>query len=293
MKNSNYYYSILELDETATYEMIKKSFRRLSLKYHPDCNKNSDTTEKYKEIVEAYEQLCKLHDHKKNTNTNTNHNPNANPNVNPNFQHPSFPNDINNIFKMFSTYSNHNIKPNINILNKPIPIIHNISITIQQAYTGCLMPINIDRWVMVDNNKIFEKESLYINVPRGVDNNEILIIKNKGNVINDNNTGDVKIIINITNDSIYKRDGLNLFYNHSITLKDALCGFKFSLNTLAGDNLNFENPSSNIITQNKTIKIKNKGIHRDNHHGDLIIQFNIIFPDKLSDDKIKILKEIL
>ena len=86
---------------------------------------------------------------------------------------------------------------------------------------------------------------------------------------------------------------INLFYNHSITLKDALCGFKFSLNTLAGDNLNFENPSSNIITQNKTIKIKNKGIQRDNHHGDLIIQFNIIFPDKLSDDKIKILKEIL
>lgn len=289
MKKTNYYYSILELDETATYEMIKKSFRKLSLKYHPDCNKNSDTTEKYKEIVEAYEQLCKLHEKKNNQTFN------KNPNLNPNssFNQPHFTNDINNIFKFFSTYSTHNIKQNINILNKPIPIIHNIDITMQQSYTGCLLPVNVERWVIVDNNKITEKELLYINIPRGVDNNEIIIIKNKGNVINENNIGDIKIIINITNDSIYKRDGLNLFYNHSISLKDALCGFRFSLNTLGGDNLNFENPSSNIITPNKTIKVKNKGIQRDDHQGDLIIRFNIVFPDNLSDDKIKILKEIL
>ena len=298
MKNSNYYYSILQLDENSTYEMIKKSFRKLSLKYHPDCNKNIDTTEKYKEIVEAYEYLTKLHEKKNNNsksniNTSSNNNNNNNNNNNQEFQQTTFPNNINNIFKFFSTYSTHNIKPNINILNKPIPIINNIKISINQAYTGCLLPINIERWIIVDNNKITEKELLYINIPKGVDNNEIIIIKNKGNVINDNNIGDVKIIINIENNSIYKRDGLNLFYNHSISLKDALCGFNFTINTLSGEKLNFENPSNNIITPNKTIKIKNKGIIRDNHIGDLIIQFNLVFPNNLSDDKIKLLKDIL
>lgn len=286
MKNTNYYYNILELDDKATYEMIKKSFRRLSLKYHPDCNKHNDTTEKYKEIVEAYEHLCKLSTSEVNKNNKT-------PTFNTNQPHTPFPNDINNIFKFFTTYSNHNIKPNINMLNKPIPIVHNINITLQQAYTGCLIPINIERWIVVDNNKITEKEALYINIPRGVDNNEIVIIKQKGNIINENNIGDVKIIINIANDTIYKRDGLNLFYNHSITLKDALCGFNFGLVTLNNEKLNFENSSTNIITPNKTIKIKNKGMTRDNHSGDLIIQFNIIFPEKLLDEQIKILKTLL
>lgn len=52
MKN---YYKILEVEENATQEQIKKSYRTLSMKYHPD--KNPDNEEKFKEIVEAYEVL--------------------------------------------------------------------------------------------------------------------------------------------------------------------------------------------------------------------------------------------
>lgn len=52
MKN---YYEILEVEENATEEQIKKSYRSLSKKYHPDLNPNGG--EKFKEIAEAYEIL--------------------------------------------------------------------------------------------------------------------------------------------------------------------------------------------------------------------------------------------
>jgi DnaJ-class molecular chaperone len=298
MKDIDYYYNILNLDEKATYEMIKKSFRKLSLKYHPDCNKSSDTTEKYKEIVEAYENLCKIYEQNKNKNNNKNQNNqnqnnNQNQTNNNNNQNQTYSTDINNIIKMFSTYSKHKIHTDINILNKPIPIIHNIDITLFQSYIGCLLPVNIERWLIVDNNKIKEKETLYVNIPKGIDNNEIIIIKNKGNIITDSNIGDVKIIINIINETKFKREGLNLFYYHSISLKDALCGLSFKLESISGDKLNFENSKTNIITPNKTIKIKNKGMQRDNFCGDLIIQFNVVFPDKLTIDNINLLENIL
>src|SRR3989304_4795888 len=57
MKNKDFY-SILEVDKNATQEDIKKSYRRLSKKYHPDLNPNDkEAEEKFKELAEAYETL--------------------------------------------------------------------------------------------------------------------------------------------------------------------------------------------------------------------------------------------
>jgi len=52
-------YEILELNTNATVEEIKSAYRNLSLKYHPDRNKN-DMDEKFKQIAEAY-NILKTH----------------------------------------------------------------------------------------------------------------------------------------------------------------------------------------------------------------------------------------
>ena len=54
---STSYYDILQIKQNATNDEIKRSFRSLALKYHPDKNKSSESKEKFLSIVEAYEVL--------------------------------------------------------------------------------------------------------------------------------------------------------------------------------------------------------------------------------------------
>jgi curved DNA-binding protein len=52
------YYSILEIEKTATIVEIKKAYRKLAMKYHPDRNKgDKQAEEKFKKINEAYAVL--------------------------------------------------------------------------------------------------------------------------------------------------------------------------------------------------------------------------------------------
>ena len=51
------YYKILEIEKNASPEQIKKAYRKMALKYHPDRNKNDDAEERFKEISKAYQIL--------------------------------------------------------------------------------------------------------------------------------------------------------------------------------------------------------------------------------------------
>jgi curved DNA-binding protein len=51
------YYSILGLERGASDEQIKKAYRRLARKYHPDVSKEANAEEKFKEVAEAYQTL--------------------------------------------------------------------------------------------------------------------------------------------------------------------------------------------------------------------------------------------
>lgn len=62
---SQSYYDILEIDQHATIADIKKSFRLLALKHHPDKNKSNEAHQKFLQIVEAYEVLSDENSRKK------------------------------------------------------------------------------------------------------------------------------------------------------------------------------------------------------------------------------------
>ncbi len=71
MENRKDYYNILGVDRNATSEDIKKAYRKLSLKYHPDKNQgNVEAEEKFKDINEAYSVLSDENKRKEYDNPN-------------------------------------------------------------------------------------------------------------------------------------------------------------------------------------------------------------------------------
>jgi DnaJ-class molecular chaperone len=315
---SENFYEILECPETSSIDEIKKSYRRLSMIYHPDKNKNNPkATAKFQKINEAYETLGD-HDKKKEYDSMRN---------NPFFKMRGGPPSggggsmediIANLFggipfghmqsfdnEYGSPFTNspfgggnirifHNGVP-VNVQGfsqKPPPIIKNIIVPIDKILTGTIIPIDIERWIINNGIKIFENETVYVTVPKGIDEGELIVLQDKGNSAREDCKGDIKVFVKIENNSEFKRSGLDLIYEKIITVKEALCGFSFELKYITGKVYTINNNSGNIISNGYKKMIPNMGFTRDSHIGNLIIIFTVHFPDKLTNETIEKLKTI-
>ena len=322
------FYKILEIDKNATHDDIRRAYRRLSMKWHPDKNREDPSAEeKMKQIGIAYSVL-------------------SDPEKKSNYDREKERVDVSyvnlpDLFKVFMGQSGHfgmpfsfqghaqhaqhtqqNMMPEFNVnhddfnggggddiwnakngifnvkdifdtMRKPPPIVTHVTISLKEAYEGVSRPLNIHRWLMVNNSKTFEDETIYVSIPAGVDDNEIIIMREKGHSINHQFKGDVKIFIKIENDTDFKRHGLDLDYTKIISLKDALCGFSFDIHHLNGVCYKINNTSGTIIHPLYKKTIPKKGMKRDEMEGNLNIHFIIEFPKELSGDTIQSLRELL
>jgi DnaJ family protein A protein 2 len=163
----------------------------------------------------------------------------------------------------------------------------------EQVLSGASVPVEIERWILENGIKVHENETIYVTVPQGIDDNEMIILRDKGNVINENVKGDVKIFVKITNETEFKRNGLDLILEKNITLKEALCGFTFEIKYLNGKSYTLNNNKGNIIPPEYKKIYPNMGLTRGEHKGNMIIHFHIDFPEKLSDEQIAKIAEVL
>jgi DnaJ family protein B protein 4 len=317
------YYDILEVPKTASETEIKKAYRTLSLKYHPDRNKTPEANAISSKINEAYETLSDPAKRKQYDLGGGNGFPFFGPGPGAGGPGPDDLADINNIFNMMFGGAFHQGVPgggpNIRIfhgpgihrmhshpgmdhqfgnifanMQKPPPIIKNVRITIEQAYLGCSIPIEIERWVLQNDVKHNEIETIYIPIHRGIDENEFIILREKGNIASDVLKGDIKIMIQIENTSVFKRNGLDLIYTKNLSLKEALCGFTIELMHLSGKKLTLSNTTNRtVISPNSKKVIGEFGMIRENTVGNLIIDFVIQFPEKITDEQVKVLDGIL
>jgi len=324
---SENFYEILGVNEKSTKDEIKKAYRKLSLQWHPDKNPgNVEAISKFQKISEAYETLGD--DHKRMEYDSRNNNPFMRMNsMGGNGEFPNMDEIFSTMFgnngpfsgmmhgmggmngmhgmhgmpgmpgvNVFPPGANIHIFRNgvpVNIPQKPNPIVKNVVVNMEQVLNGANVPVEIERWILENGNKTFEKETFYIEVPKGIDENEMFFFKDKGHVVNDNCKGDVKIVINITNETNFNRNGLDLIYEKTITLKEALCGFSFELKYINGKAYTINNNSGNIIVPEYNKIIPNMGLTRESYTGNLIIHFSVQFPDTLSKETIDKLKEIL
>ena len=301
------YYDILGLKQDSTDEEVKKAYRKLSKKYHPDLNPNNkQAEEKFKKIAEAYEILTGKQKPK-----------NQNP----------FYNDFNNREKYKA---------------RPLKLI--IELTIEETFFGKEKTINYfindhcskcngeggfepmtcnqcgghgniqqGPFAFMCNNcsgggKLFKKvcytcqgkglvkkqKTLNVKIPRGVGDGQILPVTGVGDKIKDGIPGDVFFVIKIKNHPTYQLEGLNLKRKLDIPFLDILLGTEKEFNTI-DSKVKIKIPK--LSEMNKTFRLKGKGLtdSQTSIVGDMYVTLNPILPKNLNsieEDKLRQLKNL-
>lgn len=136
------------------------------------------------------------------------------------------------------------------------------------------------------------KTNINVKVPAGIDHNQVLTYRGEGQPgINGGPSGDVNIVVNVINETLFQRDGYDLRIQVPITPIDAMLGASVKFNILDGKTLTFDVPKS---TQTGTVfRMKGKGIKylRKEAYGDLYVQIVIETPKSLTSEQKSILQE--
>jgi DnaJ-class molecular chaperone len=179
-------------------------------------------------------------------------------------------------------------------LQKPPPIIKSVPITFQQSYSGCTIPIEIEKWSIYEGLKISENATIDLTIPPGVDDKEIIILRDCGNTSSNELKGDVKFIVSIENSPIFERSGMDLVFKKQLTLKESLCGFSFEIIHPNGKQLILNNMTNRTIIKPGFKKvISNMGMMREGNSGNLVIEFGVVYPDLLTLDQMTALEQVL
>lgn len=285
------YYKILGVSKTATESDIKKAYRKLARKYHPDLNPNDKEAEKkFKDINEANEVLSNPENRKKYDAYGEH------------WQHAEeyekakqqqqyqrstsdafggySEEDFSDFFgSMFggerSSTQGRRVKFRGQDFNAQLQL------DLKDVYTTHKRTLTV-------NNK-----NIRITIPAGVENGQIIKIKGHGGKgINGGPNGDLYIEFAITNSSKFKRDGDNLYTTVDLDLYKAMLGGDIMVDTFDGKVKLTVKPE----TQNGTkVKLKGKGFpkyKKEGVFGDLYITYVIKTPTKLSAKEIELFTEL-
>jgi len=224
------HYETLQVPFTATAEVLKRQYRKLSLQTHPDRKGgNADT---FKRLTEAYKILS----------------------------------DESERRKYDLTLRSHPTVPSVSE-----PTATQIDISLDQAYTGCAMPFQVNG------------ETCYVDIPAGVATKEVVLVARPD--------GNVRVRVMVINTTTLVRHGLDLTYTHPITLKEALCGVAFEIQYFQGQTLRLSTRGT-VISPSYRKVLPLKGMKRDKNCGSLTIGFKIDFP-ALTGEQIQALDAIL
>jgi DnaJ-class molecular chaperone len=322
MSSNRTYYDILGVSDNADETEIKKAYRSLSLKHHPD---RGGDAEKFKEMSEAFQTLSDPQ--KRRMYDLESRGGGMGGGMGAFFSRGEDPLQglFQNLFSMnggggpgiriFHTTGgggmgdgmdgggfmpDHGIPPNFanhpffgNFI-KPQAIHVTLPLDLEQVATGCVVQVSYDRYVIRDDRRIPEKRTVEVAVPQGVEDGEVITLSDLGNFVN-GITGDVRVTVQVVPHELFRRDGLNLHYVHRITLLEALCGFQFNLPLLNKNNITIKNvnPPVKIVYPDMQQVCTGYGIRSNDTVGSLIIHFAIEFPTVLTEEQRRLLSSAL
>lgn len=291
------YYKILGLKKNAKESEIKKAYRKLARKYHPDLNPDDKTAEKkFKEINEANEVLSNPENRKKYDKygkdwkhaeefekaqkQRTQHQQSS--------QYGGFEGaeDYSDFFASmfgggntggFSGFSNRGRSAKFK----------------GQDYNAELQLNLTDVYKTHKQTLTVNGKNIRLTIPAGIENGQTIRIKGHGGKgVNGGFNGDLLIKFNIKNNTKFKRDKNNLHLKVNLDLYKAVLGGEIFIETLNGKVKLKVKPE----TQNGTkIKLKGKGFpiyKKEGHFGDLYITYEIKIPTNLSSKEKELFVEL-
>ncbi len=284
------YYKILGISKNANKDEVKKAFRKLAHKYHPDKNKGDDT--KFKEINEAYSILS---DDQKRAQYDQFGSAGFNSQgaggfsgfegfdfsqFTRNGQRVDFDIDLNDILGSFfggRGFARRRKGQDIRI---------DLEIEFKDSVLGVKKEIKIPY-------KSKNSEKILIDIPPGIDAGEMLRVKQKGEVIEDGIAGDLFIKIHVKPHKNLKKEGINLVTTKTIKLTESILGTKTEIETAEDEKIMVKIPEG--IKHGEILRLKEKGVKTyTGKRGDILIQILVENPKKISKkakEAIEILKK--
>lgn len=301
------YYQILGVSRNATQEEIKKAYRHLVLKYHPDRNKSKEAEEKFKEINEAYAVLGDPQKRKEyDLLGSAFHQQYSTEDIFRDF-------DIGDIFRdlgfdtgdLFSyifggrrkskrdfgdffQYHTHpgpfSRKRYEQAQIKGPDLIYELAITLEEAMQGVEKDISYERGG--------KREKITVKIPKGIDTGKKLRLVGKGELGPTGIPGDLYIKIRVLEHPLFKRQGDDLYIDRAITFSQAALGSTIDVPTLAGKILSVKVPPG--TQPNKKFRLKGQGMPRLNASGsgDLYVRILIQVPTYLRPEQRRLIEEL-
>lgn len=294
------YYEILGVDKKSSSDEIKKAYRKLAKKYHPDLHPDDKEAEKkFTEINEAYEVLSDEEKRKKYDMFGKN----ANFQGGQNFDPRDFGFDFSNFGGNSYTYTSSNSSGFSDFFDglfgnfgqagkssrfsnfgqgfakkKKQSLDASVSISIEEAINGTTRIINLrNHGVPTDIN---------VTIPKGIKNNNKIRLDGSKYGVDAN----IIVKVNILDEENLRLDGIDFIKKIVVSPWDAYFGTKKKVETKSGSFMVNLPPSS---TTGKKIRLKNRGYDdRKGNKGDLILEIIIDNPSKLTDKQIELYKKL-
>ncbi|MCT7511296.1 DnaJ C-terminal domain-containing protein [Aliarcobacter cryaerophilus] len=260
-------YETLEVNENASADEIKKAYRKLARKYHPDVNKDPKAEEKFKEINAAYEVLSDPQ--KKQQYDQYGDSMFGGQNFSDFARNQGGGVDLDEILRqMFgggaAGFGRSNFGGGFGFDAPDLDTNAQITIPFEVAVLGGKRNISL-------NNDSFD-----IKIPEGIEDGQRIRAKGKGKSYQ-GQRGDLILKINISPSNEYEREFDNLIKYFDLPLKTALFGGKVDIKTIHKD-ITLKVPQN--TKQNQKFRVKELGVlnRKTKVRGDLYLKANIILP---------------
>lgn len=279
------YYKILGINKNASQDEIKKAFRKLAQKYHPD--KPGGDEKKFKEINEAYSVLSNEQKRKQYDTFGSadSHGFGGGQGFggfdfsgfqgNFNGQHVDF--DLGDIFNQF-------FKGGMRHTPKGQNITIDISISFKESVFGTKQKIS---YYKKRDPKKYEFE---ISIPAGIDDRQILKLAGKGEPIEGGNPGDLLVIVHVEKHKYLIKEGFHIRTELFLKPTELLLGTK---KEIEGVDRKITIKIPERTRPGEVFKVKGEGVvYRQNHRGDLFIIVSLDMPKKIDRKVKKLLEEL-